>query len=141
MQTMNQIEVALPQEKVAELYTCHDLLPAWSPGFVSFEVLHEGTPGRLPTFRQRYTAMGRDIEEILTLVENDLPSGFVVVAENGGTLTRESRVTFRRLTDSATQIKVSNTYSGEWVVHLVPEDLHSYTQQFLESFRVFADSK
>jgi hypothetical protein len=141
MQTMNQIEVALPQEKVVELYTCHDLLPAWSPGFVSLEVLHEGTLGRLPTFKQRYTAMGRDIEEILTLVENDLPSGFVVVAENGGTLTRESRVTFERLADRATQIKVLNTYSGEWVVHLVQEDLHSYTQQFLESFRVFAESK
>ena len=141
MQTINQIEVALPQEKVAELYTCPDLLPAWSPGFLSLEVLHKGSSDRLPTFRQRYTAMGRDIEEIITLVENNLPSGFVVLAENGRTLTRESRITFGPLGDSAAQIKVLNTYNGEWVVHLVQEDLHSYTQQFLEAFRVFAESK
>ena len=141
MQTTNQIEVGLPQEKVAELYTAHDLLPAWSPGFVSLDVLDEGAPGRFPTFRQRYAAMGRDIEEILTLTDNDLPNGFVVVADNGGMLTRESRVTFKGIADSTTKIEVLNTYSGEWVVHLVEEDLYNYTQQHLKAFKGFAESR
>ena len=141
MQTANQIEVGLAREKVAELYTCHDLLPSWSPGFLSFEVLCDGTTSRSPTFRQRYLAMGREIEEVLTLVENNLPNGFCVVAENGGTLTRESRIAFEQLGDGVTRVTVLNTFSGEHVVHLVKEDLQDYTQQFLETFRAFAESR
>ena len=141
MQTANQIELGLAREKVAELYTCHDLLPSWSPGFLSFEVLCDGTTSRSPTFRQRYLAMGREIEEVLTLVENKLPSGFCVVADNDGTLTRESQIKFEKIGGSATRITVLNTFSGEYAVHLVKEDLYNYTQQFLAAFKGFAESR
>ena len=141
MQTTNQIEVALPRQKVTELYTCHDLLPSWSPGFLSFEVLCDGTTNSSPTFRQRYLAMGREIDEVLTLLENNLPNGFCILAENGGTLTRESRITFEEIDEAITRLVVKNRYSGEHVPHLVKQDLHSYTQQFLETFKAFAQSR
>jgi hypothetical protein len=141
LQTTNQIEVGLAQEKVAELYTCHDLLPSWSPGFLSFEVICDGIPGGLPTFRQRYMALGREIEEVLTLVKNNLPNGFCVLADNGGTLTRKSAIAFEQLGETTTRITVLNTFSGEYVGHLVKEDLQNYTQQFLETFRAFAESQ
>ena len=141
MQTTNQIEVALPRQKVTELYTCHDLLPSWSPGFLSFEVLCDGTTGSSPTFRQRYLAMGREIDEVLTLLENNLPNGFCILAENGGTLTRESKITFEEIGEASTRVVVGNTFSGVYVPHLVKQDLHDYTQQFLEMFKAFAENR
>ena len=141
MQTVNQIDVALPRLRVTELYTCHDLLPAWSPGFLSLEVLCDGTGGGRPTFRQRYLAMGREIDEVLTLLDNNLPAGLRVLAENGGTLTRESTITFEELGDAITRVVVHNRFSGEHVPHLVKQDLHDYTQRFLETFRAFAERR
>ncbi len=78
------------------------------------------------------------VEEILTLIENDLPSGFVVMADNGATLTRENRITFDPLADSFTQSKVANTFSGDWVVHPIKDDLQKCTQNLLEMFKMFA---
>ena len=141
LETWNQIEVSLPRRRVSELYTCRDLLPSWSPGFVSLEVLCEGTATRKPTFRQRYRAMGREIDEVLTLMENDLPRGLCVVADNGGTLTRESRITFEEVDETTTQLIVWNTFTGEAVPHLVRQDLQDYTQAFLKTFKAFAESR
>jgi hypothetical protein len=141
MQTTNQIKVPLPRERVVELYTCHELLPSWSPGFLSFDVICDGTGGNKPAFRQRYLAMGREIDEEITLMENDLPHGFCTRAENGGTLTRESNVTFQPIDENATRIVVRNTFSGEYVVHLVKQDLQDYTRQYLETFKAFAESR
>ncbi|HCP44795.1 MAG TPA: hypothetical protein DIU15_02015 [Deltaproteobacteria bacterium] len=141
MQTTNQLEVGLARERVAALYTCHDLLPAWSPGFLSLEVICDNKPTDLPTFRQRYTAMGREIEEVLTVVENNLPYGCCVVAESGDKQYRESTITFEAISDSVTRIVVRNQFSGEHVPYLVPQDLHNYTQAFLETFKTFAESR
>ena len=141
MKTRNEITVALAQERVVELYTCQDLLPSWSPGLRSFDVIGDGTDGSKPRFRQRYLAMGREIDEEITLLENNLPSGFCTRAENGGTLTRESRTTFESIDQNSTRIVVLNSFSGEHVVHLVSEDLHNYTQHFLAAFKTFAENK
>ena len=77
---------------------------------------------------------------MLTLLENNLPNGFCILAENGGTLRRESKITFEEIDETSTRIGVRNKFSGEYVPHLVKQDLHDYTQQFLETFKAFAES-
>ena len=141
MQTTNQIEVGLARERVAELYTCHDLLPSWSPGFVSFEVLHDGRGDMPPTFKQRYVAMGREVEEVITLLEDGLPHRFRLVADNGGTLTRETEVIFEEMAGASTRVVICNTFSGEKAPYLVQKELQSYTQKFLEAFKAFSEGR
>ena len=85
--------------------------------------------------------MGREIDEVVTLLENSLPNGFCTLAENGGTLTRESKLTFEEIGEAITRIVVRNEFSGEYVPHLVSQDLHEYTQRFLETFKAFAESR
>ena len=141
MQTTNHMDIALPFQTVSELYTCHDLLPSWSLGFVSLEVLCDGTDGSRPRFRQRYRAMGKEIDEVLTLMENNLPHGFCVVAEQEGVGTRESVVTFEAIGQGSTRVVVRNHFRGDFVPHLVKGDLQDYTQKFLEAFKAFAESR
>jgi len=85
--------------------------------------------------------MGREIDEVGTLLENNLPHGFCIRADNGGTLTRESRITFEEMGESITRMIVRNTFSGEHIVHLVKPDLQHTTQQFLEAFKAFAERR
>jgi len=141
MQTKNTIQVSLPKNLVVELYTCHEHLPSWSPGFLSFTILNDGTETSPPTYRQRYVAMGREIEEVLTLIENTLPDGFTTVSDNGGKLRRVSQFKFEKRGENTTQITVRNTFKGEYSVHLIEEDLQAYTQNFLERFKEFAENR
>ena len=85
--------------------------------------------------------MGKEIDEEATLLENNLPHGFCTLSDNGGTLTRESRITFEEMGEATTRMVVRNTFSGEHVPHLVKLDLQDYTQQFLETFKAFAESR
>ena len=57
------------------------------------------------------------------------------------TLTRESRITFEETGETATRMVVHNTFSGEHLPHLVKQDLQDYTQQFLETFKAFAEGR
>lgn len=136
----NQIDIALPQRRVADLYSNHDLLPQWSPGFQSIESLCDGTPGRLPRFRLKYTAAGKAFEEILTVLINKSPHRLCILAENrDNSLRRESTITFEGLEASSTRVIINNRFRGSKVAHLVEEDLFEYTQAFLETFKRFAE--
>jgi hypothetical protein len=65
-----------------------------------------------------------------------------VLAENeAGMLTRESQITFEEVDETSTRLVVHNIFSGEHVAHLVKQDLNKYTQQFLETFKAFAESR
>ncbi len=85
--------------------------------------------------------MGMEIEEILTVVDNNLPHDVCVVADNGGTLTRESKIIFEPIDETSTRLRVGNRFSGEYAQHLVKQTLYDYTQQFLETFKAFAESR
>jgi len=135
VRTTNHVDVALPRERVVDLYTCQELLPSWSPGLISFEQVGEGV------FRQRYVVMGREIDERLTVVALDLPRRLHTRADSGGGLTRDSEVTFDALDEATTRVVVHNRFSGDPIAHLVPEDLHGYTQRFLEVFQAFAEGR
>ncbi len=140
MRTRNQIEVGLPRSRAAELYTCHEQLASWSPGFLSIEVLSDGTADTKPTFKSRYRAMGKEIEEVLTLVENRLPEAMCVVATlAGGLLRRESRICFEATGPDTTRLTVHNSFSGAHAPYLVESELQVYTQAFLECFKDFAE--
>jgi hypothetical protein len=142
VQTRNQIRIALPFVRVGELYTCRDLLPTWSPGFVSFELV-SGEHGDLGTvYRQRYQAMGKQIEELMTILSMDMPRGFHTMSSDpAGTMYRDTTVRFEAIDDGTTRITVHNQFSGEKLPLLVHEDLQAYTQQYLEIFRTFAESR
>ena len=82
-----------------------------------------------------------EIDEVITLVEDNLPDGLHLLADSGGMLTRASETTFEALSAGATRVVVRNTFSGEHLPYLVESDLHGYTQSFLETFRDFAQGR
>ena len=54
MQTNNSIEIPLSIDVVCQLYTCHEQLPDWSPGFISLDLM-EGNRGDVGSiYEQRY---------------------------------------------------------------------------------------
>ena len=84
--------------------------------------------------------MGREIEEVLTLLENNLPEGLRILADNGGTLTRESSVTFERAEAGYTRVTIENHFRGAHVPTLVEQELWDYTQAFLRVFKTFVET-
>ena len=141
MRTTNQILIALPLDRVAELYTCHELLPSWSPGFISLEYV-SGERGAVDSvFRHRYVVKGQEIEDITTLVAIDWPNGYRILSNCMDKGYRESTLRFEALDPTTTRITVHNLFSGEYVPHLVQEELQAYVEQHLETFKTFAESR
>ena len=58
---------------MAGLNASHEHLACRSPGLLSNEVLNEGAAGTKPTFTFRYWAMGKEMEEVLSLVTERQP--------------------------------------------------------------------
>ena len=70
------VEIALPVEKVIELFKNTENLKEWQDGFISFEHI-SGTPGEPGAkSRMQYKIGKRQIELIETITVNNLPQEF-----------------------------------------------------------------
>jgi len=76
MQYTVEIELALPRERVIELFDDPENMPRWQRGLLSFEPL-SGTPGQPGAKSRLVYQMGkRRVEMIETITERDLPECF-----------------------------------------------------------------
>ena len=138
MQTSNSIEIPLTIDVVSQLYTCHEQLPKWSPGFISLDLM-EGNRGDVGSiYEQRYRFKEKEIVERITILALDVPNRIHLLSQGQSKLIRESVITFDSIGFSATKLTVENEFRGEVVEYLIQEELYGYTKQFLEVFRDFA---
>ena len=139
MKTTNQIEIGLSLQRASDLYTCHEQIPKWSPGFISLETVKSVDGGVGNVYRLRYSVNGKEIDELLTLLALDLPNSYRVRSNHKDLFYRESAIEFHAIDESTTKLTVHNEFSGEYLPHLVHEELQGYTQMYLETFKAFAE--
>lgn len=138
-----EIEIALPRERVIELFNNEDNLFKWQTGLQSFEHI-SGEPGQPGAISKLVYQHGiRRTELFETIMENNLPDAFHGVYEwKGGRNTLQNR--FIELANNRTKWESTCQYEfSHWALKimgaLVPGVFRKQNQIFLDNFKAFCE--
>lgn len=137
------VDIALPRDKVIELFDNPDNLCKWQEGLQSFEHI-SGEPGQPgATSRLVFKIKNRTMEMTETITARRLPEMFNGTYDwDGGRNTLENR--FIDLSPSATRWESTCTYTFtslplKIMAALMPGMLHKQTLRFMHAFKDFAE--
>lgn len=144
MKYENQIDIALPLNKVIELFDNPNNLSKWQPGFVSFEHL-SGEPGQVGAKSKLLYNMGkREVEMIETITKKDLPHSFAGTYEAKGVF-NEIDNRFEALDEQNTRWISTNVFkfSGfmKFMSLFMAGSFRKQSYKFMELFKEFAESE
>lgn len=153
MKYTNSIEIALPQQRVAQLLADPEVLPNWLRGLVLHEPL-QGEHGQLGTTSRVVLEAGKGTMECTeTITRRDpadlteIPRGTVVHFERelvGGGMWNGVRDSLTEtapgttLWQSESEFRFSNLLM-RLVALVMPRTFHQQSQQHMEDFKAFAE--
>ncbi|MDX1479724.1 MAG: SRPBCC family protein [Saprospiraceae bacterium] len=139
------VDIALPIDRVIELFDNPDNLVHWQPGLQSVEHLsgEPGQPGAKSLLRYKFGK--REFEMVETVHTRNLPQEFTGSYEIGG-MYNEVRISFAALDGNTTRLTSDNTFRLQgWrmklMAALMPGSFRKQTRKYLEKFREFAESQ
>jgi len=144
MKYSTEITIALPVEKVVELFDNPENLKYWQPGLESFEHL-SGTPGHAGAkSRLRYKMGKRTVEMIETITKRDLPDIFSGTYEAQGVL-NISVNRFVPLSDNSTKYISEQEFRFKGMMKLMamlmPGMFKKQSLKYLQDFKTFAENE
>lgn len=137
------VEIAVPRQRVVELFDDPDNLFHWQDGFQSFEHL-SGTPGQPGARSKLVYKAGRHVIELYeTVVQRNLPDEFNGFYEwSGGRNSLDNR--FIELGSQRTRWESTCSYEfSSWFMKLMgllrPGMFRKQNLQFMENFKAFCE--
>lgn len=138
-----ELEIALPRDRVVELFDNPDNLAKWQPGLQSFEHI-SGEPGH-PGAKSRLVFLNgnRKVEMVETITLRNLPDEFNGTYEfpGGKSSVRNRFIELgpnRTMLESTCRFELSG-FIPRLIGFLLPGIFRRQNQQFLEKFKAFAE--
>ncbi len=138
-----EIDLALPRERVIELFDDPDNMPHWQQGFLSFEPM-SGTPGEIGAkSRLKYQMGKRQIEMVETIIGRNLPEEFSATYEADG-VWNEIRNYFTLVPDGGTKWITENEFKPtnfmmRVMMLVMPSAFKKQSFKYMEDFKAFAE--
>jgi uncharacterized membrane protein len=145
MKYETEVEIALPREKVIELFDNTENLKKWQKGLLSFE--HEsgeaGNEGAVS--RLKYKMGSREIEMTETITKRNLPEEFTGIYETKGMWNQHENY-FKEDGEHATKWKTisefkSDSFFMKMMMTLMPSSFKKQTKKMMIDFKNFAESE
>ena len=143
MQYTLEIDIALPRDRVVELFDDPNNMHQWQPDLVSFTHL-SGEPGQVGAKSKLVYQMGqREVEMIETITERDLPETFAGTYEAQG-VWNSVHNRFAELQPDWTRWTFDTEFRCSGVIRifalLMPWSFKKKSLQFMQQFKAFAES-
>ncbi|MBN2174201.1 MAG: SRPBCC family protein [Bacteroidales bacterium] len=144
MKYTNEIVLALPLNKVIELFDNPENMREWQPGLISFEHL-SGSPGEEGAKSKLKYKMGkREVEMVETIVKRDLPGEFTGTYEAKGVFNLVKN-SFIRMGPQETKWISENEFrfSGFMIFFawFMPGAFRKQSRKLMEQFKNFAENR
>ena len=144
MKYETEVRIALPRERVIELFANRENVPEWHPGFMEMKPV-SGTPGEKDAVTEFIEQIGkRTVTTVETITSCSFPDEWSATYEN-----KESSVIIDHFFEAASQaetlwtVRTNRRSKGLMRIMdmLVPDAYREETMKHMESFKSFAEGQ
>lgn len=141
----NQIVINRPRKQVVHIFTDSAHYPEWQPNLVAFDVYEGGDLQTGTKARLEYNFGDHDkLVAHFRVKENKLPDSIKIDYDSDGVQNYQT-VRFQALTESRTLVIIDSEYDMEGLMKIMkvlnPKHFHKRTQEYLEQYKKYAESR